>query len=169
MTASELVGSLESVRARGPNKWGARCPAHADKSPSLSIREGDDGRLLVHCFAGCTIDEITSALGLRVSDLFTDATISRGQRAPNTIPRIDRRAIAFHFEICALDLRLRAEKIFRAARTYDVADLDEPSLDRLMRAVTSGYADIERAELMEHVADTLRWKAFQERTIPHAA
>src|SRR5690242_7748325 len=40
----------------------ARCPAHPDVNPSLSIRETDGGRLLFHCFAGCGQNEILSAL-----------------------------------------------------------------------------------------------------------
>lgn len=71
MTVFEILPSLESVHARGQGRWSARCPAHADKSPSLSVMEGDRG-ILLKCFAGCRIDEITSALGLRVADLFTD-------------------------------------------------------------------------------------------------
>lgn len=47
-----------------------RCPAHKDRSPSLSVSEGADGRALVHCFAGCTVGEICSALNLTVRDLF---------------------------------------------------------------------------------------------------
>ena len=41
MTAAEFVSSLEGVQARGTGKWSARCPAHADKTPSLSVMEGD--------------------------------------------------------------------------------------------------------------------------------
>jgi hypothetical protein len=72
MTAAELVGSLESVRARGPNKWSAKCPAHADKSPSLTIAEGDKG-LLVKCWAGCSLQEVCASLGIEQRDLFYDA------------------------------------------------------------------------------------------------
>ena len=43
---------LEDVRQTGLDQWMARCPSHEDKTPSLSIREGDDGRVLLHCFAG---------------------------------------------------------------------------------------------------------------------
>src|SRR5215472_12614979 len=74
MTAEALLGSLESVRSRGVGRWSARCPAHPDKSPSLSVTEGEKG-LLLRCFAGCTIKEITEKLGLRVSDLFFDAGV----------------------------------------------------------------------------------------------
>src|SRR5215212_6590242 len=50
----------------------ARCPAHRGVSDnSLSIKEGDDGRVLLTCFTGCDLQEIVNALGLDVVDLFT--------------------------------------------------------------------------------------------------
>jgi len=169
MTADELIGYLDAVKAKGPNKWSAKCPAHADKSPSLSIREGDDGRLLVHCFAGCSIDEITSALGMRVSDLFTDARAPEDKRRMPRSARIDRGALAFRYEMAALDRRLRAEHVLTATRNCDSAALTDETRERLMLAVESAYRDLERADLFEHVADMLRWRAFQERTVSHAA
>ena len=48
----------------------AQCPAHDDRDPSLSIRECDDGKVLVHCFAGCKTEDILGALGLAWGDLF---------------------------------------------------------------------------------------------------
>jgi putative DNA primase/helicase len=42
----------------------AKCPAHEDNAPSLSLRITDTGRLLAYCHAGCTFDEIREALGL---------------------------------------------------------------------------------------------------------
>ena len=44
--------------------WVDRCPAHDDKSPSLSVCETSDGKLLLHCFAGCSFEEIIKAAGL---------------------------------------------------------------------------------------------------------
>jgi len=55
---------------RSGSEWAARCPAHDDRRQSLTVREGDDGRVLLHCHAGCTPHEIVSALGLRLGDLF---------------------------------------------------------------------------------------------------
>jgi hypothetical protein len=49
----------------------AKCPAHEDNNPSLSIGEGNDGRTLLHCHAGCTAEAICAAVGIRPSDLFT--------------------------------------------------------------------------------------------------
>lgn len=56
----------------GPDQWQARCPAHEDRTPSLSITRGDDRRALVHCHAGCTVEEITRAIGLEPRHLFPD-------------------------------------------------------------------------------------------------
>jgi hypothetical protein len=50
--------------------WMAQCPAHEDGEPSLSIREGDDGRALLNCFASCHVTAVCDALGLSLSDLF---------------------------------------------------------------------------------------------------
>ena len=47
---------------RSGHCWRARCPAHHDHCPSLSISLGEDGRVLLHCHAGCTQDEVIDAL-----------------------------------------------------------------------------------------------------------
>lgn len=68
MTLVELLARLEGVRPSG-GQWIARCPAHEDRSPSLSVAaEGD--RLLVHCYAGCRAEDVMGALGLGLSDLW---------------------------------------------------------------------------------------------------
>lgn len=65
-----VLSSLEGVRSTGSDTWLARCPSHDDRSPSLSIREGSDGRVLIYCFAGCGASDVVSALGLDFADLF---------------------------------------------------------------------------------------------------
>jgi hypothetical protein len=65
-----LLPKLDAVKERGPGRWGARCPAHDDRGPSLSIREANDGTLLLHCFAGCGADDVVTAVGLELRDLF---------------------------------------------------------------------------------------------------
>jgi len=72
MNAELLLSRLDGVRHTGPGRWMARCPAHEDRSPSLSIRETDDGRILVHDFAGCDVQSVLSAVGLTLADLFPD-------------------------------------------------------------------------------------------------
>jgi hypothetical protein len=50
----------------------AKCPGHDDEKSSLSIKEGDDGRVLLHCHAGCSFEVILDALGLEAKDLFPE-------------------------------------------------------------------------------------------------
>jgi hypothetical protein len=73
MTGEELVSHLAKVRKTGPGRWLACCPAHEDRSASLSIREMDDGRVLVHCFAECATVDVMHALGLAMWELFPKA------------------------------------------------------------------------------------------------
>lgn len=67
--------------------WQAECPAHEDHSPSLSVREGSDGRALLHCFAGCEIAAVLQALGLTFSDLFPTSSRTGGGRRGRGYPR----------------------------------------------------------------------------------
>lgn len=61
---SDILPSLEKVKRSGKGNWLACCPAHDDKSPSMTIHEAPDGRILVHCWAGCSFEEIVGAVGL---------------------------------------------------------------------------------------------------------
>lgn len=60
---------LKDVKG-GCGQWSARCPAHDDRHNSLSIKEGKDGKTVLHCHAGCSVEAIAGALGLNVKDLF---------------------------------------------------------------------------------------------------
>jgi hypothetical protein len=79
---------LSALRDHGqePRKagagWSCRCPAHDDRNPSLSIHAGDDGRALVNCHAGCAVDAVCGAVGLRVADLFIPDASRRSGHAP---------------------------------------------------------------------------------------
>lgn len=99
-----MLSRLERVRRTGKDRWMCRCPAHGDKGPSLSIRELEDGRVLVHCFASCSVDEVLSAVGMTVEDLFPDRINghgSKGERRP--FPAADvLRAIAFEATVVAI-------------------------------------------------------------------
>ena len=70
MTAVDIARRLDA-RQSG-KQWLAKCPAHADRSPSLSICEGRNGGTLVRCFAGCELAAIARALGLNMSDFFPE-------------------------------------------------------------------------------------------------
>ena len=64
-----VLSKLTKVKdlARG---YSARCPAHEDARNSLSVTEGDDCRVLLHCFAGCPPRDVVEAIGLTFKDLF---------------------------------------------------------------------------------------------------
>lgn len=69
---SDLISRLSKARSTGRGTWVACCPAHDDKSPSMTVRECDDGRWLIHCFAGCEPLAILDAVGLTFDDLFPE-------------------------------------------------------------------------------------------------
>ena len=69
--ALELLKTrLTKMHHRGHGKYMAQCPAHEDRGPSLSIKETDNGMILLHCFAGCDVGQICAAVNLEISDLF---------------------------------------------------------------------------------------------------
>jgi hypothetical protein len=70
-----VLTRLKGVRRKG-NGWMALCPAHADRNPSLSVRE-ENGKVLLHCFAGCTVESICAALGMTMRDLFSEPCAAR--------------------------------------------------------------------------------------------
>jgi hypothetical protein len=74
MSGAELAERVQARRSGGG--WVARCPAHHDRYPSLSIAERD-GKILLCCHAGCTAEAICDALGIRVSDLFGEPRTAR--------------------------------------------------------------------------------------------
>ena len=92
---AKILDRLERVKQTAPNRWIAKCPAHEDRSPSLSIREIDDGRILIYDFGGCGAVDVVEALGLTMSDLFPE-------RLPGIGPA--RSSPASHSRIPARDL-----------------------------------------------------------------
>jgi hypothetical protein len=73
MGIDTLLSRLNGVKAgHGRSSWNSRCPAHEDRSPSLSVRLMDDGRILIHCFAGCDTESVLDAVGMAFTDLFAE-------------------------------------------------------------------------------------------------
>ena len=62
MNAEGLARALGGRQFGG--QWLARCPCHEDRTPSLSITDGKDGRVLLHCFAGCDARDLIAACGM---------------------------------------------------------------------------------------------------------
>lgn len=72
MSATNLLNQLSRVKKTGADRWMACCPAHQDKTASLSIKDLPDGRMLLHCFAGCEPDAVLAAIGLTFADLMPE-------------------------------------------------------------------------------------------------
>lgn len=70
-----LISRLRKVKRTGSGQFIACCPAHDDRSPSLSIREVDDGRVLLNCLAGCATEDVLGAVGLDFSDITPEKPI----------------------------------------------------------------------------------------------
>lgn len=69
MHIDQILERFDGVKPSGHDSWMARCPAHHDTNPSCQVRHTNDGHILIHCFAGCTTDNILTAIGLDYSDL----------------------------------------------------------------------------------------------------
>jgi len=76
-----LLSRLRQVKGRN-GSFTACCPAHEDSSPSLAVRETPDGRILVHCFGGCSVEEVLGAAGMEIGDLFPETRENRGRVKP---------------------------------------------------------------------------------------
>lgn len=110
MSADVLLSCLDRVKQTSPGSWIARCPAHDDKSPSLTITEMADERTLVHCFGGCDVSDVLGAVGLTFSDLYPPRVVDHRvgpERRP--FPAADvLRAVAFEALVVAAAARMLA-------------------------------------------------------------
>ena len=68
--AEKLLIRLKGVRSIKAGEWKALCPAHPDKSPSLSITQENDRRVLIHCHAECEPLAVLNSVGLEFRDLY---------------------------------------------------------------------------------------------------
>lgn len=92
MTLQELRAMLENTKSSSYG-FNARCPAHPDAKNSLSVAERD-GKILLKCFAGCSIDAVCSALSLRLEDLFAG---TRKERGASTVGNARREVTAYKY------------------------------------------------------------------------
>jgi hypothetical protein len=136
MSADILLQHLQKVKRTGQGRWMACCPAHEDRSASLSVRELDDGRILLHCFAGCTVHEVVGAVGLRIDDLFPPRDIEHGKPERRPFPAADiLRAISFE-----TTLVLIAAADLLAGNPFNETDRARLALaaSRIQAALTAG-------------------------------
>lgn len=123
--AVDLLQRLEAVRPAGRDQWIARCPAHDDRRPSLSLRWLEN-RWLLHDFGGCEPGEILEALGLTFPDLFDGPTPHR--RGPIPIEsRWDWRGLLQQLDVDAGTVAMTAQAAAEGC-------LDESAWERFQRA-----------------------------------
>lgn len=145
MELREILSRL--TLSHGPNSSGeymCKCPAHDDRTASLSVREGDGGKILLHCMAGCSTAAVLERMGLKLSDLFPqDSRKGKPDRKPaaaapprpappqskpaqkplgrlvKTYPYVDEHGMVL-FEVCRFEAEVNGErtKTFRQRR-YD--------------------------------------------------
>lgn len=120
-----LLNRLDRVRAGGRG-YRARCPAHDDRAPSLSVAEGADGRVLLTCHAGCPPDAVLAAVGLTWSALFPD-----GAAAAPSPPTPHRRP--------SNPYRHPMPAPRRIAATYDYLDADRTLRFQVVRYVPKAF------------------------------
>jgi hypothetical protein len=126
-----VLGRLDAARRSG-GQWIGRCPAHSDARPSLAIREGDDGRVLLHCHTGCTVEAIVAAMGLEMRDLYP----ARDQLSPRR----------------PLGPSLREQAVARRAALRD--ELGEITAERIeITRATAGVADDATWDELRRLAD----------------
>ena len=69
MNINDFLGYFEKSHRSGKDEYQCLCPAHNDKTASLSIKNLPDERILIHCFAGCAANDILEAVGLTFDDI----------------------------------------------------------------------------------------------------
>ena len=136
-----LLPRLEGIITTGKG-WRARCPAHGGKSASLAITEGDNGTLLLHCFAGCQVRDVLAAVGLQVGDLF----VRKDLRSMTPAERSQLRQAALFPRWRAAQDVLATEAsvlLIAACQLGDGEPLDETDLTRLRVAALKVFDVVE--------------------------
>lgn len=118
----EILSRLDKVTGHVPGQWKSCCPAHPDRTPSLSIKLTDDGRILLHCFAGCEVADVCGAIGINMSDLMPEQNRFTGSRTQSVRP--DKRQ--------ALDVA--AHEVVVAVLILEDSQIIDAHLDRAIEA-----------------------------------
>lgn len=143
MILNALLSQLSGVKQRG-SRWSAICPSHADRSPSLSISEGDKG-LLLKCWANCTVDEICDALGIKPKDLFYDSRID-----PHALRITQQRRVRKQKDLevigVTIDACKQAEDFIETRRGLDISGWGDQRLDDELIMLAGAYAILESEE-----------------------
>ncbi len=150
-TVDRVLQRLHGVKRNGSG-WMARCPAHDDQTPSLSIFEADDGRVLLKCFAGCEFQQILSVLKLKVQDLF-----------PRPVANVPKRNVP-----CLTIASLAADKGLPQAFLRSLGLEESGKVVRITYRLEDGrVADRQRIRSALRAKDGSRWSQGPDRPVPY--
>jgi hypothetical protein len=151
MTIHAFIQLVEGAK-QTPRGWQVRCPSHDDRDPSLSVREGDRG-LLLKCWAGCSAEDITRTLGLKLSDLFFDSNHRDSSERRNVIQqRAKERAARQAIEEANgrhMDALREADCLVRTAQGLSIATWTDDELATAVDTVGRAWQLLE-AEGLQH-------------------
>ena len=135
----DVLRRLESVTGIAPRRCGrgfqARCPAHDDRTPSLSIDHGDDGTVLLHCHAGCSFDEIRAALGECSSLAERERFVSRSETTTLSA-RCRKRDLALASQVYSTRqacLNAKFHKYGKPSRVWEYVDREGKAVGAVVR------------------------------------
>lgn len=123
LTVADVCQQLSGVQRSGKG-FMARCPAHEDSKASLKVDTGNDGRVLLHCKAGCKVQEIARALSIEVGQLFPERP--DGFRAGASGPNSERHVATYSYT------DEHGATLYEALR-YDVLDYAGKKIDKTFK------------------------------------
>lgn len=137
----KLLNALTKVKRTGRDSWVACCPAHDDKSPSLTITQKADETILLHCFADCSVAEVLGAIGLTFDDLYPEKPYADHARKPDRMPFNPRDVLAAVSRESMI-VALVADKVSRGAEiNQETRDRAMVAMSRLQTAAEICHAD----------------------------
>ena len=153
MKVEEFLSHLSSVKELANGSFVGCCPAHHDRHPSLVVTEVH-GRFLIYCRAGCQTEDITTALGLSLRDLFYDGNQTKRtrraaqQRRPPPMP-----TYYWNWRSQCADLQSFIDGKFEKAETMSTSmtglnlqTLNDQQLDEVMTIAEKAHRSIEQCE-----------------------
>ena len=145
----ELLPYLDGVQQRG-TRWAARGPAHADRSPSLSLTVGERC-ILLKCWAGCSLVAICGSLGIEQRDLFFDVLDLNPSRRRAAALERDRQRHAREQQTeqqgTLVDVLREADYFIRSRRGLDISTWTEAKLDEELNTLADAYLLLESEAL----------------------
>jgi len=132
----DLVLSILTDAKPSSNGWTAKCPAHDDKTPSLSIKENPDGSVLLYCHGGCETEDVCGAMGIRTADLFPSSFKTAGQvprkENPRTKPAI---SATTRDELVEIIARKGDPTVYEYPNDFAVIRIEEPGKAKTFRPI----------------------------------